>query len=375
MVFASPREANNACRELTKTNKESAFCKAGTAPKSRDKRVLLQWHLPAKHYTVHQYFARHVKMRNKFGPCGVTWTLEPWVEQESTHHQNPEIFKFDRCLIWSGDARLHLEDQGYVIACGFVPTFLTSAAYLDVESHLTEVLQAFNMPSVQTIADIAKVPSKCWTYVASRIPPSFNRFAREQAWGVATSIGYIGNLGNGQALSPKVMCKHQSVVSCQLFLKTLIGHLLDVDPEALCWQQEYVSVKTVDSGAAPLHKDTHDDGRLQAVVMLSNGSVVGCPKSHSLPCAQNDLQAGSHYHSTNSFQSRVACNTPPIEIQLDPGDVYIFKGGTFVHGSPVPNLKHKVRMVTYASFWPPGTKRGNDHAARKCECPRHRCVE
>ena len=124
---------------------------------------------------------------------------------------------------------------------------------------------------------------------------------------------------------------------------------------------------------ALLHcKDTHDDGRLQAVVMLSNGSVVGCPKSHSLPSAPSDLQGGSHYHSTAKFQALVASSTPPVEINLAPGDVYIFNGGSFVHGCPAATSKDEVRMVTYASFWPPGTKRGNDHAVGKCDCPRYR---
>ena len=375
MVFASPREANNACRELTKTNHASAFCKAGTAPMSRDNRVLLQWHMPAKHYSVHLYFVRHRQMRSKFGPGGTSWTLEPWVDEESARDPMPETYKFDKCQIWSSAARAHLEDKGYVIATGFVPSSLTAAAFLDVDTHLSAVLQAFGLPAVQTMQDISKVPVQSWTYVSTRKPPSFNHFASEQAWGVSTSIGYMRTLGNGQALSPKVMCKHQSVVSCQLYPKTLIGHLLDLDPEALCWQREYVSVKTVDSGVAPLHKDTHDDGRLQAVVMLSNGSVVGCPKSHRLPSAPSDLLGGSHYHTTASFQELVASNTPPVEMNLESGDVYIFKGGSFVHGCPVATSKEAVRMVTYASFWPPGTKRGNDHAAIKCMCPRHCGVE
>ncbi len=371
MVFASPREANSACRELTKYNQASAFCKAGTFPMSRDKRVLLQWHMPVKHWTVHLYFCKHGEMRNKFGPGGMSWILEPCVEEDQAIVPRPETYAFDKCQIWSGAARAHLEEEGYVIAAGYVPTSLTTAAYLDVDKHLTEVLQAFKLPAVQAMKDISKVPPQSWTYVATRNPPSFNPFAAEQAWGVSTSIGYMRSLGSGQTLSPKVMCKHQSVVSCQLYAKTLIGHLLDLDPEALCWQRECVSVKTVDSGVAPLHRDTYDDGRLQAVVMLSNGSVVGCPRSHSLPSALSDLQGGSHYHNTANFQALVASNTPHVEMDLIAGDVYIFKGGSFVHGCPVAKSEEDVRMVTYASFWPPGTRRGNDHSVGKCECSRH----
>ena len=370
MVFASPREANIACRALMQNNHETAFCKAGTAPMSRDNRVLLQWRIPAKHYSVHLYFAKHVKMRCKFGPGGKKWSLQPWVEEEQERAPMPEPYKFDKCQIWSSAARAHLEDKGYVIAAGYVPTSLTTAAYLDVERHRTAVLQAHELPAVKTMTDISKVPQS-WIHESNRHPPSCDSCASEQASGVSTSIGCMSSPGNGQALSLKVMCKQQSVVSCQLYPKTLIGHLLDLDPEFLCWKREYVSVTTVDSGVDLLRKDTLDDGLLQAVVVLSNGSVVGCPKSPSLPCASSGLQGGSHYHSTASFQAPAVSHTPPVEINLASGDVYIFKEGSFVSGCQVSASKEKLRMVTYASFWPPGTLRGNDHAAGKCECPRH----
>ena len=84
----------------------------------------------------------------------------------------------------------------------------------------------------------------------------------------------------------------------------------------------------------PSCTDTDDGGRLQAVIMLSCGSVVGCPRSQTLPCRPSDLRPGTHFHFTAAFEALVRAETPPQEIPVQAGDVYIFQGGTFVHGCP-----------------------------------------
>jgi hypothetical protein len=300
------------------------------------------------------------------------WTLKQAESRDSLSSDlSSDDCKFDKCSIWSADAKEHLHSQGFVIATSFVPEFLIQEGFADVKMHFTEVLRGFGLDNVRELKDVAKVPKKMWMRTPTLQPPDHNPFAKEQNWGVSTSIGYIDSLGNGQALAPRVMCRYQSIVGCQIYAKHLLAHFLDVDPEKLCWKQEYVSVKGYGCKPAKLHKDSYDDGRLQAVVMLTSGSVIGCPRSHSLPCTASDLQAGSHFHPTSHWEEMVRAETPPREIKLQVGDVFIFKGGSFVHGCPAVSSQDDIRVVTYASFWPPGTTKGNEHAAGKCDCPRY----
>ena len=57
---------------------------------------------------------------------------------------------FDKCRIWSRDARAFLESNGHAIAHGFVPADLISKAFGDVDKHVCNML-------LSTLAYFAKV--------------------------------------------------------------------------------------------------------------------------------------------------------------------------------------------------------------------------
>ena len=58
--------------------------------------------------------------------------------------------------------------------------------------------------------------------------------------------------------------------------------MLNVSPDDLSWKRDGVSVKGFDAPAAELHRDECDEGRLQCVVMLTNGAFTASPKNHLL---------------------------------------------------------------------------------------------
>ena len=122
--------------------------------------------------------------------------------------------------------------------------------------------------------------------------------------------------------------------------------------------------------AAELHRDEYDEGRLQCAIMLTEGAFTACPRSHLLRHQSSDSTDG-HYHTTTALKERLQQDAPALEIAAGPGDLYIFKGGSFVHGSPAVSQSHPApRIVTYSSFWPTDTKQGQLHAAGKCACKR-----
>ena len=81
-----------------------------------------------------------------------------------------------------------------------------------------------HLDGVHEMNDLAKVPPHMWTRMGDRSPLDY---AEEQRW--TECIGHSHTFGNGQALSPRLMFQYQSIVSCQVFVKPLIAHLLDVD--------------------------------------------------------------------------------------------------------------------------------------------------
>ena len=111
------------------------------------------------------------------------------------------------------------------------------------------------------------------------------------------------------------------------------------------------------------HRDPEDHGRYQCVVALAKGEFDVWPKSHKvvLNSLQHDIEGDDLKH-LKSQCSNLLC-------ACEPGDVLIFQGGTFVHGSPrVSRTDPSPRVMTYACFWPPGTSNGANHAAGRCSC-------
>ena len=123
--------------------------------------------------------------------------------------------------------------------------------------------------------------------------------------------------------------------------------------------------------AAKEHRDVPDLGRFQCVLALSDGAFDVWPRSHTVALSTKDFVDGGHFH--HGFRQELGSHCQRVVFSFGPGDVLIFQGGTFVHGSPaVDSETPSPRLVTYASFWPPGTQKGSDHAEGKCECLRWR---
>ena len=150
--------------------------------------------------------------------------------------------------------------------------------------------------------------------------------------------------------------------------RSYLAYLHQICPNELCWKIEGASMKGKGAPAAPPHRDEYDTGRLQCVVALSPGAFDVWPGSHKLRMAHTDCPDG-HFHFGEKFQQELNFQFKRVVFSCQPGDVLIFQGGTFVHGSPpVEEHNPSPRIVTYAQFWPPGTPKGAEHIAKKCKC-------
>ena len=186
--------------------------------------------------------------------------------------------------------------------------------------------------------------------------------AIDQKWGVQTTRGYMNHLGLGKCTGAKET-NIPSVMATQHYMSHYIAFLEGVRPGDLCWQPDRFSLKTKNAPGGKPHRDIHDLGRYQAVIALSQGFWEGWPCSHKLE-PPISLSSSSEFPIDYLEQ-----HCKKLSIPCQPGDVFIFVGGTFVHRSPaVGPDEFSPRVMTYAKFWPPGTTQWRKHDDCKCPC-------
>ena len=122
--------------------------------------------------------------------------------------------------------------------------------------------------------------------------------------------------------------------------------------------------------AAPAHRDESDAGRFQVVIALASGAFDIWPDSHKLSTKIHPCGGAGHYHVSQGFQKYLESQCEHVVFSCGPGDVRVFQGGHFAHGSPAIGGQHpSPRVMTYATFWPPSTPKGQTHLSGKCMKP------
>ena len=396
LFFSSGRVAVHAAATIRRINKDSSVLMPGTAVLVEKDVVSLTWKSEVQQASIVKFFYGGDR-RPLFGPAG---KFQPWhaevqkasrsnAEAAASSAKGPSLWQatnsypslpahlghcqFDRMSCWGGGTQQALAQEGFIYVQGFVPEIIVRPAREAIETRFGAVCESFTHGhAVSDLRHVGQVPSDAWTKKPDRDPVFLNPHGEEQRWGCATSIGYQGTsgLGGGQALSHQIYAKVPEVAAVQHYCRQLIAALEGCSPWELCWKPEGASVKGDNSPDAALHRDELDEARLQCVCLLTQGAFVGCPGSHSLLHRASDTSTG-HYHTTEEFEQRLHRDAPPITFAAGPGDLFIFRGGTFVHGSPAIMEGHpSPRICTYSSWWPPGTPKGLKHTAKKCSCVR-----
>ena len=389
-VFGSQRIATKAAAWIRKCNREAkqSFLRQGSVVTVKAVRVSFEWHCEVTRLSLEAFFYRRGR-RQYMGPKG---QFGPWHSEvplktmaavaaegaapsasESVYVQVPAAMASCAidCSARTQEIAMALEKYGFALVRGFVPGPVLQRAREAVESHFLPILRGFREGlAVQELRDVNKVPPWAWTRYPEKQPQDYNPYAKTLKWGCATSTGYMQTLGGGQALSWQWLAEKPAIAALQHYPQSLLADLQGEHPDDMCWMREGVSVKGVGAPAAELHRDEHDEGRLQCVIMMTQGAFTACPYSHLMPHQSANVRHG-HFHMSESFAERVRRECPALDLEAGPGDLYIFKGGTFVHGSPaVTETDPAPRLVTYSSFWPPGTVKGVEHATGKCRCQR-----
>ena len=399
LTFQSDRDAAAAAAALRKHNLELGFLRPGADPKVEGPKVTIQWSHMVKGKSMYDRLYSG-DLRSFFGPRGKLNNFEfEAVFLDSSVPQNltasapsstaaplsaaqvdlqgflplPTAYQccdFNSQTCWSNGPHEALDAYGFVVVRKFLPEYMTTPALSNMVDHFSKVLGSFTHGyALDDISKVLELPGKVWEKNSSRTPAAFSRYAHVQKWGVRTARGYQQELGLGKCMDAQYIRAYPSIMAAQHYIKPLIAHLHGVPPESLCWQPDDGSIKVANSPAAPAHRDLHDSGRYQCVVALSDGAFDAWPVSHKLAHGASEVAHG-HFHASEEFQRMLCQHCRNIVFSAAAGDIFIFQGGSFVHGSPAIPSCHPLRVVTFGTFWPPGTERGDQHARGKCGCKR-----
>jgi len=361
--------AARAASSFRSLNTNLKFLEPGSSVDVEDKNVQITWKTEVVGKSVSWYLYEHC--RKEFGPGGkfYPWNYSAFGMRQTNAMDYQPVAKrpaVEHALEASeffvpGKAARLLEKEGFIVLRQFVPNYLVQQAYDDAVKHFTRVIGAFTDGyAIDQIDQVHTLSGKLWDH---KNGVHYNAYAVEQSWGCFTSRGYQQRLGMGQALSASVFRHYPSVMACQHYMRQYLAFLHECCPEAMCWRPEGVSIKGRNQDAAPPHRDEQDHGRYQCVIALAKGAFDVWPQSHTV--VLNSLQHDIEGDDLTYLKSK--CNN--LLCACEPGDALIFLGGSFIHGSPkVLPTDPSPRVMTYASFWPPGTSNGAQHAAGKCSC-------
>ena len=381
-TFPSVDMAARAASSFRSLNNNLKFLEPGSSVDVNDKNVQSTWKTEVLGKSVSWYLYEHC--RKEFGPGGKynQWDFRAFGLLQTSAMDYQPVAKRPAVSLSSkkpssnftqydaleaseyyvpGEAARRLKKQGFIVLRQFVPDYLVQPAYDDAVKHFTRVIGAFTDGyAIDQIDEVHSLPGKIWEH---KNGVHYNPYSVEQCWGCFTSRGYQQRLGMGQALSANVFRQYPTVMACQHYMKQYLAFLHGCCPEALCWRPEGVSIKGRNQDAAPPHRDQDDHGRYQCVIALAKGAFDVWPQSHTV--VLNSLQHDIEGDDLTYLKSK--CTN--LLYAFEPGDTLIFLGGYLIHGSPkVLPTDPSPRVVTYASFWPPGTSNGAKHAAGKCSC-------
>lgn len=393
LTFSNQDKAARAASSMRQLNDTLHFLAQGSAVRVDNASVHIVWRSVIRGHSLVDYL--YANCRGTFGPCGKfsSWSFSgpasasthapeaaPATEAAGastkateaagapthvpgTYIDLPGRYALDASQWYvPGKAMALLQQNGFVVLRGFLPEYLCQPARQDIEAHFLTILGSFTGGhAVDCIDKVHLLDGKVWERIGGI---SYSPFAEKQGWGCSTTRGYQQKLGLGKALSAAVFRSFPSVMACQHYMRHYLAFLHCCSPEALCWQPEGGSVKGRGQGRAPPHRDNTDYGRYQCVLSLADGAFDIWPGSHKVL-----LKADEHFHLSASNLETVRAQSTRLACRCSPGDVLVFEGGTFVHGSPaVWAGDPSPRIMTYAKFWPPGTSQGADHAAGRCGC-------
>jgi len=241
-----------------------------------------------------------------------------------------------------GEPFAALRDEGYFVLTQFIGPKQRGDLIGFVRKWTARGLQHLGVSTLASnFEELVSVPRRLWNISPKTWP--------EAKWNCRLERGWAPDLGGGKLYRHSDFTSNAAVVRVQESLRPVISLLHGVKPKELVLNPEGVSVKPPGCPALVSHLDPPRAGTYQVIVALTDTSFVLFPRSHKKFV---DKKTSRSYTLTDDDIKDLAEKWGSVytEVEAKAGDVCIFEGGTFAHGSPSTRLGDSARIVTFCHY-------------------------
>ena len=174
--------------------------------------------------------------------------------------------------------------------------------------------------------------------------------------------GWIQSVGTGRMFDGTEFKANAEFVKLQESCRPVVAFLHGIEEDALCRVDERVSVKPARTPELRAHIDVNRRGSYQVVIALSEAPFLVFPYSHKATKLFLNVVKDFHPLTRDQLERlRDEYESVATYVPAKPGDVLVFEGGSFVHGSVEIKMGEPTRYAAYAQFWPTGASLVNQN--------------
>ena len=258
-----------------------------------------------------------------------------------------------------------VEERGFGILRGFIPAKQIQAMITKIQEQVALLARLYEMERIEktgvgdkhrsfgnTCGELMRLKDRLHSAPKGWVDPQ--RPDWRISFGSVKYRGWMQHLGAGRMFEGRDFAEDGQASALQELCRPVVAFLHGVPEGALRRVDERVSVKPAGTPMLESHIDGNRRGSYQVVMALSETPFLVFPYSHKAAAIFPE-NINKYYALTKDELNRLKdeFQSEATEVPAKPGDVLIFEGGSFVHGSVEIKMGQPTRYVAYAQFWPP----------------------
>ena len=258
-----------------------------------------------------------------------------------------------------------VEERGFGILRGFIPAKQIQAMITKIQKQVAALARLYEKERIEktgvgdkqrsfgnTCGELMRLKDRLHSAPKGWVDPQ--RPDWRISFGSVKYRGWMQHLGAGRMFEGRDFAEDGQASALQELCRPVVAFLHGVPEGALRRVDERVSVKPAGTPMLESHIDGNRRGSYQVVMALSETPFLVFPYSHKAAAIFPE-NINKYYALTKDELNRLKdeFQSEATEVPAKPGDVLVFEGGSFVHGSVEIKMGQPTRYVAYAQFWPP----------------------
>ena len=258
-----------------------------------------------------------------------------------------------------------VEERGFGILRGLIPAKQIQAMITKIQEQVAALARLYEKERIEktgvgdkhrsfgnTCGELMRLKDRLHSAPKGWVDPQ--RPDWRISFGSVKYRGWMQHLGAGRMFEGRDFAEDGQASALQELCRPVVAFLHGVPEGALRRVDERVSVKPAGTPMLESHIDGNRRGSYQVVMALSETPFLVFPYSHKAAAIFPE-NINKYYALTKDELNRLKdeFQSEATEVPAKPGDVLVFEGGSFVHGSVEIKMGQPTRYVAYAQFWPP----------------------